>query len=131
MIQQLIADLIEEAGRNNEYDNRIRLSAATKALIDAIANEYNRGRATGRADVAKYSNAIGRIESILGYAGARPLAETVQAVATLRKERDSYKDALEDFADYDCHYGDNCPTFGSRHGRCVGCKARAALKDCY
>ena len=27
----------------------------------------------------------------------------------------------------ECTYGDNCPDFGSRHGRCIGCKLRSAL----
>ena len=48
-------------------------------------------------------------------------------IAELIAERDRYRDALEGLAEYDCHYGDNCPTFGSRHGKCVGCKAREAL----
>ena len=39
------------------------------------------------------------------------------------------REALESIAEYDCTYGDNCPTFGTRHGQCVGCKARAALKE--
>lgn len=36
---------------------------------------------------------------------------------------------LEDIAEGDCHYGDNCPTFGSRHGQCISCKARKALEE--
>ena len=27
----------------------------------------------------------------------------------------------------ECTYGDNCPDFGSRHGRCIGCKLHRAL----
>lgn len=47
----------------------------------AYAEErFEAGRAAGRADVGKYSNAIGRIESLVGIAGARPLDETVEAV---------------------------------------------------
>ena len=35
--------------------------------------------------------------------------------------------ALEAFAERDCYYGDNCPTFGTRHGTCDGCRARQSL----
>lgn len=45
-----------------------------------------------------------------------------------RLEEERLEAVLRDFADADCEYGDNCPPFGTRHGRCVGCKARAALK---
>jgi hypothetical protein len=37
-------------------------------------------------------------------------------------------EALEDLAEGDCHYGDGCPTFGSRHGTCTSCKARKAIE---
>jgi len=45
----------------------------------------------------------------------------------LRAEVDRLRDVLKDFAEHDCTYGDGCPVFGSRHGRCTGCIARAAL----
>jgi len=45
----------------------------------------------------------------------------------LIEENRRLREALEDFAERDCEYGDNCPTFGTRHGTCTGCKARAAL----
>jgi hypothetical protein len=48
-------------------------------------------------------------------------------VAKARIER--MRAALGGLAEADCSYGDNCPAFGSRHGRCVGCWARAALED--
>lgn len=32
-----------------------------------------------------------------------------------------------DMAEGDCHYGDNCPVFNSKHGRCYACKAKEAL----
>lgn len=35
----------------------------------------------------------------------------------------------QDMAEHDCTYGDNCPTFGSRHGKCIGCLAREALTE--
>lgn len=44
------------------------------------------------------------------------------------EERDSAREALVEFAEFDCAYGDGCPDNArTRHGRCVGCKARAAL----
>jgi predicted RNase H-like nuclease (RuvC/YqgF family) len=39
------------------------------------------------------------------------------------------EEALRGFAEGDCEYGDGCPTFGTNHGRCVPCKARAALRE--
>lgn len=35
---------------------------------------------------------------------------------------------VKDMSEHDCTYGDNCPKFGSRHGQCVGCKAREVLE---
>lgn len=41
---------------------------------------------------------------------------------------------LQDFAEYDCAYGDGCPENPEfivvRHGTCIGCKARKALRQC-
>jgi hypothetical protein len=34
---------------------------------------------------------------------------------------------MRDLAEHECTYRDGCPTFGSRHGQCTGCKAREAL----
>lgn len=39
--------------------------------------------------------------------------------------------ALQDLAEYDCAYGDGCSEFvATRHGICVGCKARKTLQQC-
>lgn len=126
--EDLVTELRWAASVGNEYDNRSNTQDAQTEVLRRLASEYSRGRAAGRADVAKYSNAIGCIEAAIGYSGARKLSETVKAIVTLVAEHNQYRNALEDFAEYDCHYGDNCPTFGSRHGQCVGCKARKALK---
>lgn len=37
------------------------------------------------------------------------------------------KQFVTELAEDDCSYGDNCPTFGSRHGQCLSCKARKTL----
>lgn len=47
-----------------------------------------------------------------------------QALPAAIEEIERLRSALSEFAEYDCEYGDGCPTFGTRHGRCVGCKAR-------
>lgn len=48
---------------------------------------------------------------------------------TVKQERNEARAVLRDFAEYDCEYGDNCPSnAGTRHGTCVGCKARQALE---
>lgn len=49
---------------------------------------YERGRSDGRTDIGKYSNAIGRIESLVGLASAVPLSETVAEVAKQLADRD-------------------------------------------
>jgi hypothetical protein len=36
--------------------------------------------------------------------------------------------ALRDIAEGDRAYADGCPIFGSKHGRCLVCRARAALE---
>lgn len=52
---------------------------------------------------------------------------------TLRAEqaerhRDVLREFVEDEAERDCAYGDNCPSnAGTRHGTCTACKARRAL----
>lgn len=60
-----------------------RLAKKLSNAQNLAQSEYDRGRAEGRADVAKYSNAIGLIESVLGCTGARPLNETVETVKQL------------------------------------------------
>lgn len=37
-------------------------------------------------------------------------------------------DFASELAGEDCAYGDNCPSFGTRHGKCLPCKARHALR---
>lgn len=37
-------------------------------------------------------------------------------------------DLVREDADEPCHYGDGCPSAGTRHGTCRSCKARRALK---
>ena len=59
-----------------------RLSGCMRARNEA-ENLHADGRTVGRADVAKYSNAIGRIEAALGIAGAKTLGETVAVVERL------------------------------------------------
>jgi hypothetical protein len=68
----------EAYGLRHNIDSRKRVIA--EALRAAHARGLDEGRAVGRADVGKYSNAIGRIEAVIGYSGARPLADTVNAV---------------------------------------------------
>jgi len=45
------------------------------------------------------------------------------------KKVDRLEQFAKDMAEDDCAYGDNCPTFGTRHGQCDGCKARETLKE--
>jgi cellobiose-specific phosphotransferase system component IIA len=50
-----------------------------------------------------------------------------ERVTSLEKQVSLLRSFADDMAENDCHYGDGCPKFGSRHGQCVGCKAREVL----
>ena len=50
-------------------------------------------------------------------------------LAAAAKREAGLREALEEIAEADCAYGDGCPRFGTRHGQCVGCKAREALGE--
>lgn len=56
--------------------------------------------------------------------------QTDEAIAELKMLKNqiySLKQFASDMAEGDCEYGDNCPTFGSRHGKCFSCMARQTL----
>ena len=47
-----------------------------------------------------------------------------------RAEIERLREALQEIAEGECYYGDNCPSnAGTRHGTCTECKARQALKE--
>jgi len=64
-----------------------------------------------------------RLTAALGQAYTLATMHGIQWVGC-SKERDFIKE----FADEPCQYGDNCPDHGTKHYRCVPCKARLALK---
>ena len=45
----------------------------------------------------------------------------------LERRVEAAESVLADIAEGDCAYGDDCPTFGSRHGTCTRCVAHKAL----
>lgn len=49
-------------------------------------------------------------------------------IADLLEEAATALDFVQELADMDCGYKDNCPTFGTKHGKCVRCQAREVLK---
>lgn len=55
----------------------------------------------------------------------------IKALREARVEVERLKrlsDTMQDIAEGDCAYGDNCPSnAGTRHGTCEACKARSAL----
>jgi len=56
----------------------------------------------------------------------------VLALAAARVERNRLREFVNDEADNDCHYGDNCPSnAGTRHGTCRSCRARQTLAECH
>lgn len=56
------------------------------------------------------------------------LVQLVTESAALADENARLRDFAQGFADEPCHYGDDCPPFGARHGRCLNCRARAAME---
>lgn len=70
-------------------DVRAQLAAMTERAERAERERdeaFDRGRTVGRADVGKYANAIGLIDSTLGRVVAKPLRETVAAVEAVVRE---------------------------------------------
>jgi hypothetical protein len=58
------------------------------------------------------------------------LAATRVQLEQAERHRDVLREFVEDEAERDCFYGDNCPpNAGTRHGTCTACKARRALKE--
>jgi hypothetical protein len=43
------------------------------------------------------------------------------------REDRNLREFVQELADEPCAYGDSCPAFGTRHGRCLACKARLAF----
>jgi predicted nucleic acid-binding Zn-ribbon protein len=54
--------------------------------------------------------------------------ELVEREDALTQDVDVFRAALLDLAERRCAYGDGCPMVDDKHGRCIGCKARAALE---
>ena len=52
--------------------------------------------------------------------------ESVRRIARRVAQLEAF---AREYAEEPCHYGDNCPDFGRRHGRCLRCMARLALGD--
>ena len=76
------------------------------------------------ADVAHLRATIRHLE-----ADAEAYASQKESGVEQMKARASrMEDALRGLAEGNCHYGDACPVFGSKHGRCVACIAKAALQ---
>lgn len=60
----------------------------------------------------------------------RPLEDALRAQSVKDAARIAeLEEFVKEFADEPCTYGDNCPDFGTRHGKCYNCKARAALAE--
>lgn len=69
-----------------------------RELTKAYRSGFDAGRAKGRAEVGKYSDAIGRIEAAIGYSVARPLSDTVAAVESLAVEFDKVVESRNQYA---------------------------------
>jgi hypothetical protein len=111
----LIDRLIVEAGNNNEYDNRDRLETARKAVKKRFADL--------RKELTELKRKL-KTEEDFTASYIRRLHESERGLAGLRE-------FVDEEADEDCHYGDNCPSnAGTRHGTCRSCKARQVLSAC-
>jgi len=95
------------------------------AAIAALTAENARMRGEVEQATRVYQEALGCIE----WDGER-IATLTADLARVTGERDGLKMFADGVAEGDCHYGDACPTFGSRHGKCVVCQAREALAAC-
>ena len=111
---------------------------------DDWSNHESRGALKARADEAK--DEVARLRDVVETYDERFASqhdehkaevERLEALVAAKNERLSEADTeverlrgvLSDFAEADCEYGDGCPDFGSRHYRCTGCIARAALAE--
>jgi hypothetical protein len=50
-------------------------------------------------------------------------------IADLLEEAANALDFVQELADEPCEYGDDCPSFGTRHGKCIRCGAKRALNN--
>lgn len=108
-----------EVEHNEALDDVARLQAGLRVLL-ALTGDPTPERLDRLSEVQGYvrHGEKGCFRAV----AERQLAEAV-------RERDEARAVLRDFAEYDCEYGDNCPSnAGTRHGTCVGCKARQALE---
>ena len=109
---------------------RARLAAATQTFVREIgpSNCYN----TTHCVLVGTSTTDDTQRKILCDGIPRGDADLfIHAPADLEALCDRVEDleaALRDLSVDGCTYGDNCPTFGSRHGTCTACFARAALR---
>lgn len=94
----------ELANLSEKLEHELAAGRAAKEQLEVIArmnSEYARACELERNDFKQ------RAEQ----AGAR-LSEAIEFISGLVDE---------------CSYGDNCPTFGSKHGQCFNCRAREFL----
>ena len=96
-----------------------------RVCIICLTAENARLRGEVEQATRVYQEALGCIE----WDGER-IATLTADLARVTGERDGLKMFADGVAEGDCHYGDACPTFGSRHGKCVVCQAREALAAC-
>ena len=68
--------------------------AALKALKERD-EAFERGRAEGRRDIAKYNKTIAEIEQAVGLEGSVPMSTTVNRVFQMAKERDVAMEAAQ------------------------------------
>lgn len=50
-------------------------------------------------------------------------------IADLLEEAANALDFVQELADEDCEYKDDCPDFGTNHYRCLRCKAKRTLNN--
>jgi hypothetical protein len=101
--------------QRGRIDSLERLLAATKASHDEMARRLQ----------GAYKQHLDEVEA---HRMTRGLLAEARGSAAVLAERARCAGEVEPLTEGDCAYGDNCPTFGSRHGRCDSCHAREVLR---
>lgn len=109
---------------NQQRYNALRkwVQNEVRPLSDSVADRYFAIVANGGPSPYEQADWTGTLH-VANLQRDAALAKLTEA----EKELEGLRQTMRDIAEQDCFYGDNCPTFGTNHGQCTGCRAREAL----